>query len=115
MFNKLMSRLTLLASLLLVSIAMPAIAADTTGLMSESKSKAMQSPMPKPTQQMEKVNINQATNKQLAAIKGIGTTKAQAIVDYRKANGDFTDINQLMGVKGIGQGTLKKIAPFVSL
>ncbi|GLS90948.1 competence protein ComEA [Psychromonas marina] len=115
MFNKLITRLTLLASLLLVSFAMPALADDKVGAMVDDKSKATQSSMTKSTQQMEKVNINQATNKQLAAIKGIGKTKAQAIIDYREAKGNFTDLKQLMNVKGIGQGTLKKITPFISL
>lgn len=63
----------------------------------------------------EKININQASNKQLAEIKGIGTKKAQAIIDYREANGNFVSLEQLLKVKGIGKTMLAKIAPFVSL
>ncbi|QLE84995.1 MULTISPECIES: ComEA family DNA-binding protein [Shewanella] len=48
------------------------------------------------------VNINTATLSQLAALKGVGEVKAQAIIDYRRQNGQFTDINQLANVKGIG-------------
>ncbi|PKG39272.1 ComEA family DNA-binding protein [Psychromonas sp. Urea-02u-13] len=63
----------------------------------------------------EKININQAGAKELAAIKGIGTKKAQAIIEYRETNGDFVSVEELVKVKGIGKGTLKKIAPFISL
>jgi competence protein ComEA len=89
---------------------MPAIAADKSDMNSNDKNTAVASEM-----QIQKTNINQATNKELAAIKGIGTKKAQAIIDYREAHGHFMDLNQLMKVKGIGQGTLKKITPYITL
>jgi len=110
MLRKITYRLTLVASLLLLSTLMPAIGADKSDMHSNDKNKALQSEI-----QVEKTNINQATNKELAAIKGIGTKKAQAIIDYREENGDFMDLNQLMKVKGIGQGTLKKITPYITL
>lgn len=48
------------------------------------------------------VNINTANVEELATLKGIGEKKAQAIIDYRKANGEFKTINELSNVKGIG-------------
>lgn len=63
----------------------------------------------------DKININKATNEELAAIKGLGNKKAQAIIDYRQGNGDFVSLEELIKVKGIGNSTLKKIAPFISL
>ena len=99
---------TLVASLL---FGMSALAADKTEALKNDKNKTLQSSM----QQVEKININQATNEELAMIKGLGTKKAQAIIDYRQANGDFMDIESLMKVKGIGKGTLEKITPFISL
>ncbi len=41
-------------------------------------------------------------------LKGIGATKAKAIVDYREANGPFTSVDDLLEVKGIGAATLEK-------
>lgn len=57
----------------------------------------------------EKVNINTAAADDIAeALIGVGPAKAQAIVEYRKANGNFKSVNDLEKVKGIGAATLKK-------
>ncbi len=55
------------------------------------------------------VNINKADAETLAEnLKGIGLTKAQAIVKYRKDNGKFTSVDELTNVKGIGEKTVEK-------
>ena len=55
------------------------------------------------------VNINQADAETLAEnLNGIGQTKAEAIVAYRKANGPFRAAEDLIMVKGIGAGLLNK-------
>lgn len=55
------------------------------------------------------VNINTATKEELTTLKGIGEKKAQAIIDYRKKNGNFKNIEDLEKVDGIGPGTMKQI------
>ncbi len=55
------------------------------------------------------VSINKANAETLAVeLNGIGAKKAQAIVEYRKSNGPFTDINDLQKVKGISLKTIEK-------
>ena len=55
------------------------------------------------------VNINTADAPALAAgLTGVGLTKAQAIVEYRQANGPFKSADQLAAVKGIGLATVEK-------
>ena len=59
-------------------------------------------------QSQEVVNINQADADQLAAVlKGIGPRKAEAIITWREENGQFTTIDQLVQVKGIGEKTIE--------
>jgi len=55
-----------------------------------------------PAEAQAPVNINTADVKALSTLKGIGPAKAQAIVDYRKANGKFAAADDLAKVKGIG-------------
>jgi competence protein ComEA len=49
------------------------------------------------------VNINTADVDTLMSLKGVGAKKAEAIVAWRKENGKFTSVEQLMDVKGIGE------------
>jgi len=63
-----------------------------------------------------KININTASAHMLASsIKGIGLKKAQAIVDYREAYGDFPNIQDLSSVSGIGEKTVAKNANLLTV
>ena len=54
------------------------------------------------------VNINLADVGELAEnIHGIGPRLAQAIVNYRTQYGDFSSIDELVGVRGIGLTIIK--------
>lgn len=61
------------------------------------------------------VNVNTATAAELQALDGVGEVKAQAIVDYRKANGKFESKSDLAKVDGIGAATLDGIRSEVTL
>ena len=57
----------------------------------------------------ETVNINTADAATIdRVLVNVGPAKAQAIVDYRKANGAFRSVEQLAMVKGIGLKTVEK-------
>jgi len=58
---------------------------------------------------LQKVNINAATAKQLASVKGIGSKRAAAIVAYRKQHGRFKSLNDLTNVKGISEKSLVRL------
>ena len=54
------------------------------------------------------VLVNRASAKEFEALDGIGPVLASRIVTYRKANGPFATIDDLLKVPGIGAGTLSK-------
>ncbi|MBL1378113.1 ComEA family DNA-binding protein [Zobellella iuensis] len=54
------------------------------------------------------IDINTATQDQLALLTGIGPAKAAAIVEYRQNNGPFASIDDLAKVSGIGPATVEK-------
>jgi len=57
----------------------------------------------------DKVDINTADAAQLEKVLvGIGPAKAEAIVQYRKANGPFKSVDELALVKGIGLKTVER-------
>lgn len=62
------------------------------------------------------VNLNTADAQTLSReLRGIGATKAKAIVDYREEHGPFSSIDELLEVNGIGSATLEKIRNQLSL
>lgn len=54
------------------------------------------------------ISINQASAKDFETLKGIGPVLASRIVQYRKAHGPFSTVDDLLKVPGIGPATLAK-------
>ncbi len=53
------------------------------------------------------VNINTASAEDIAeSLKGVGMSKAEAIVEYRNEHGQFKHMDELVNVKGIGIRTV---------
>jgi competence protein ComEA len=53
------------------------------------------------------VNVNSANAEEIAeSLKGVGMSKAEAIVTYRNENGEFKHVDELVNVKGIGIRTV---------
>ncbi len=61
------------------------------------------------------ININTASAEELQSLTGIGEVKAKAIVEYREQHGSFTDITQIMNVKGIGKKTFLVIKESITV
>jgi len=55
------------------------------------------------------VDINTATQSELESVKGLGPSKARAIIAHREKNGNFKSVDELDNVKGFGKSTIVKL------
>jgi competence protein ComEA len=61
------------------------------------------------------VNLNTATQAELETLPDVGPVTALAIVAWRDEHGGFTSVDELLEVDGIGEVTLEKLTPYVSV
>ncbi|MCJ7756333.1 MAG: helix-hairpin-helix domain-containing protein [Thermoanaerobaculales bacterium] len=61
------------------------------------------------------VNINTADADQLQLLPQVGPALAARIIDYRKANGPFKTVQEIVAVKGIGDSSLEKLEPYLAM
>lgn len=59
------------------------------------------------------INLNTASLEQLDSLPGIGPAIAQRIIDYREKVGNFTRIEEITEVSGIGEATFAKIKDLI--
>jgi competence protein ComEA len=60
------------------------------------------------------VDLNTADEEQLTTVPGIGPALARRIVEFRKQNGGFKSVEDLLKVKGIGEKSFQKLRPHVT-
>ncbi len=90
----------------LLSVRKPFVAGMMTGLLFLSGAQLAFA--------AKEVDINHADSVTIAeSLDGIGESKAQAIVDYRKKHGPFDSLQDLAAVKGVGEKTLEKNAKYI--
>ena len=62
-----------------------------------------------------KISINNASLEELQSLPGIGSKKAQDIIDYRNQNGPFQAIEDLLKIPGIGDNLFAQIKENITL
>ncbi len=62
-----------------------------------------------------KININTASKEELIKLPGIGEVKAESIIEFRKQNGPFKNISDIIKVKGIGEKTFNKFSDTITV
>lgn len=55
------------------------------------------------------VDLNNATQSELEAVKGLGPAKAKAIIAYRDSKGGFKSLDELDNVKGFSKASIEKL------
>ena len=66
-------------------------------------------------QELGMININNATKEEIMTLPGIGESKADAIISYRKENGNFKNIEDIKNVSGIGDSLFDKIKTYITI
>lgn len=61
------------------------------------------------------LNLNSVSYEDLLGIKGIGPALAERILDYRARKGSFTNIDELLEIRGIGQKTFSRFKDHFTL
>ena len=61
------------------------------------------------------IDLNTATDEELATLPGIGPARAQAIVDHREQHGPFASAEAITEVHGIGQGIYQQVRELVTV
>ena len=56
-----------------------------------------------------KVNINTANKEQLMQLSGVGESRAEGIITYRTEHGNFSSIEEIKNVSGIGDAIFSKM------
>lgn len=62
-----------------------------------------------------KININTDNKEKLMTISGIGSSKADAIIEYRNKNGNFKTTEDIMNVSGISKTIYDKIKDIITV
>lgn len=96
-------------------IALPVIATEPAAPQQQEPAEASAPPAKKAPGLEGQININAAAAEQLVLLPGIGKKTADAIIEYRTKNGNFTAVDDIAKVKGIGAKKLEKIKQYLVL
>ena len=61
------------------------------------------------------VNVNTASAEELEQLPGIGASRARALIEAREARGGFASVDELVEVKGIGEASLERMRPHLTI
>ena len=102
---------TLLFAALATGIHMTALAGPAQGRYTVTARQVPERTVPEQT----RIDLNTADAVTLQQLPGIGPTLAGRIVAEREANGPFADAMDLTRVDGIGEKTVRAVAPYIAV
>jgi comEA protein len=63
----------------------------------------------------DKVNINTASLEELQKLPRVGPQIAQRILDYRKENGSFKRVEDILKVRGVGEKMFEQLRDMITV
>ncbi len=77
---------------------------------------AAPAPAPRPVaSEARPVDINTADSVALESVPGIGKSLSQRILAFREKNGPFQSVDDLLKVQGIGEKSIQKLRPYLTV
>lgn len=61
------------------------------------------------------IDINTADGAAFETVPGIGKSLSQRILTFREKNGPFQSVDDLMKVQGIGEKSIQKLRPYLTV
>ena len=61
------------------------------------------------------IDVNRASKEELISLRGIGPVLAESILEYRRKNGPFRSVEDLLLIRGIGEKRLEALRDFVTV
>jgi len=68
-----------------------------------------------PAEFKKTVALNHADKEELMVLPGVGEAIAARIITYRQVNGEFTECDQLLNIKGIGNKKFSNLKDLITL
>ncbi len=96
------------------SMNMKQIIADTARTRVAVNRNALETDLVDDTKRDILIDINAADKDGLCKLPGVGEATALRIIEYRKSEGNFTNINDLLNVNGIGIKKFDKLKDMIT-
>ena len=87
----------------------------SAGLAPASAAETKSAPKAKAASSGAVVDLNAAGADELAEVPGIGDSIAKRIIEFRDKNGPFQSVDDLLKVQGIGEKSLQKLRPHLTV